>query len=117
MNIITGYLSATSGVAKVADIDVLEDPIAAEAHRLSAEHPPLYLDMKVSEYLDFVYELKRADTPNRNDHISEICELVGISDVYNRVCKNLSKGYRQRVGLAQALIETPKFILTSPQWA
>ncbi|NLL35146.1 MAG: ATP-binding cassette domain-containing protein [Clostridiales bacterium] len=112
MNIITGYLSATSGVAKVADIDVLEDPIAAKKHiGYLPEHPPLYLDMKVSEYLDFVYELKRADTPNRNDHISEICELVGISEVYNRVCKNLSKGYRQRVGLAQALIGNPEVLI------
>lgn len=112
MNIITGYLSATSGSAKVADIDVLEDPIGAKRHiGYLPELPPLYLDMKVSEYLGFVYELKRADTPNRNDHIKEVCELVGISDVYNRVCKNLSKGYRQRVGLAQALIGNPEVLI------
>ena len=112
MNIITGYLSATSGIAKVADIDVLEDSIAAKMHiGYLPEHPPLYLDMKVSEYLGFVYELKKADTPNRNKHISEVCELVGISDVYNRVCKNLSKGYRQRVGLAQALVGNPEVLV------
>jgi len=112
MNIVTGYLSATSGQAKVAGIDVLEDPIAAKRHiGYLPEHPPLYLDMKVSEYLDFVYELKRASQPNRRKHISEICELVGIDHVYGRVIKNLSKGYRQRVGLAQALIGNPDVLI------
>lgn len=112
MNIITGYLSATSGQAKVAGIDVLDDPIAAKRHiGYLPEHPPLYLDMKVSEYLDFVYELKGASMPNRRRHISEICELVGIEQVYGRVIKNLSKGYRQRVGLAQALIGNPDVLI------
>ncbi|MGI6578041.1 MAG: ATP-binding cassette domain-containing protein [Eubacteriales bacterium] len=112
MNIITGYLSATSGTAKVAGIDVLEDPIAAKKHiGYLPEHPPLYLDMKVSEYLDFVYDLKNANLPNRKKHLSEICELVGIDQVYQRVIKNLSKGYRQRVGLAQALIGNPDVLI------
>jgi len=112
MNIITGYLSATSGTAKVGGIDVLEDPIAAKKNiGYLPEHPPLYLDMKVSEYLNFVYELKNADLPSRKNHIAEICELVGIEEVYQRVIKNLSKGYRQRVGLAQALIGNPTVLI------
>lgn len=112
MNIITGYLSATSGRAKVAGIDVLEDPIAAKRHiGYLPEHPPLYLDMKVSEYLDFVFDLKRVSQTNRKKHISEVCEMVGISHVYGRVIKNLSKGYRQRVGLAQSLIGNPDVLI------
>ena len=113
MNIVTGYLSATSGTAKVAGIDVLEDPIGAKKHiGYLPEHPPLYLDMKVSEYLDFVYELKGVGrNKKRREHLSEICELVGIEQVYGRVIKNLSKGYRQRVGLAQALVGDPDVLI------
>lgn len=114
MNIITGYLSATSGTAKIAGIDVLEDPISAKRHiGYLPELPPLYLDMTVKEYLGFVYELKRAKdrVKNRASHISEICELTGITDVYGRVIRNLSKGYRQRVGLAQSLIGDPDVLI------
>ena len=112
MNIITGDLSATSGTARVAGIDVLQDPITAKKQiGYLPEHPPLYLDMKVSEYLNFVYELKNANLPDRKKHISDICELVGIEEVYQRVIKNLSKGYRQRVGLAQALIGNPNVLI------
>lgn len=111
MNIITGYLSATSGVAKINDIDVLEDPIAAKRHiGYLPEHPPLYLDMTVREYLDFVYELKKAKMPQKK-HIDNICEIVGIKNVYNRMTRNLSKGYRQRVGLAQALVGDPEVLI------
>lgn len=112
MNIITGYLSASSGTAKVAGIDVRDDPIAAKKHMgYLPEHPPLYPDMKVSEYLEFVYELKGKRLPNKQKHISGICELVGIAQVFGRVIKNLSKGYRQRVGLAQALIGNPEVLI------
>jgi len=114
MNIITGYLSATSGTAKIAGIDVLEDPIAAKRHiGYLPELPPLYLDMTVREYLGFVFELKRAKEriTDRAGHISEICELTGITHVYDRVIRNLSKGYRQRVGLAQALIGDPDVLI------
>ncbi len=111
MNIITGYLSATSGTVTVDGIDIMEDPIAAKAKiGYLPEHPPLYLDMTVKEYLGFVYELKKATQP-RTAHIDEICELVRISDVYKRPIKNLSKGYRQRVGIAQAMIGNPQVLI------
>ncbi len=111
MNMITGYLSSTSGTATIDGYDILED--ASEAKRLVGylpELPPLYLDMTVAEYLNFVYELKKC-TLNRKKHIKEICEVTKISDVYGRIIRNLSKGYRQRVGIAQALIGNPKVII------
>ncbi len=111
MNILTGYLSASTGVVKINDIDVLEDPNKAKAYiGYLPELPPLYLDMTVREYLDFVYDLKKC-TINRRKHIAEICRLVHIEDVYGRLIKNLSKGYRQRVGFAQALIGNPPVLI------
>jgi len=112
MNILTGYLSATDGVAKVAGIDVLEDPIAAKKHiGYLPEQPPLYVEMTVDEYIGFVYELKKAKMPSRRKHIDELYNRVGIGDVRSRVIKNLSKGYRQRVGLAAALIGDPDVLI------
>ena len=111
MNIVTGYLSATSGTVTIDGVDIMEDPIAAKSKiGYLPEHPPLYLDMTVKEYLGFVYELKKATQP-RNAHIDEICELVKISDVYKRPIKNLSKGYRQRVGIDQAMIGNPQVLI------
>lgn len=111
MNILTGYLSATSGSAKIGGVDILEDPIEAKKQiGFLPEHPPLYLDMTVKEYLDFVYDIKKVDFPRR-PHINEICELVKIQDVYGRQIQHLSKGYRQRVGLAQALMGNPKVLI------
>lgn len=111
MNILTGYLSSSSGSAKINGIDVLEDPIKAKKEiGYLPEHPPLYLDMTVKEYLDFIYDLKKCDI-KRDEHIAEICRLVKIDHVYNRLIKNLSKGYRQRVGLAQALVGNPKVLI------
>lgn len=111
MNILTGFLSATSGVARINGIDVLENPIDAKKQvGYLPEHPPLYLDMTVKAYLNFVFDLKKVKFP-RNSHIAEVCGLVKIEDVFERVIKNLSKGYRQRVGLAAALIGNPKVLI------
>ena len=113
MNIITGYMSSTSGTVSIGGIDILENP--TEAKRFIGylpEQPPLYLDMTVREYLNFVYELKGCKL-NRKKHLAEICEVVKISDDYNknRLIKNLSKGYKQRVGIAQALVGNPRVII------
>ncbi len=111
MNILTGYLSSTSGSVSVADINVLDNPLEAKKHiGYLPEQPPLYLDMTVEEYLIFNYELKGCKL-NRDKHLAEICDVVKIKDVYKRVIKNLSKGYRQRVGIAQALIGSPEVII------
>ena len=111
MNILTGYLSATSGDALINGINILENP--TEAKKLIGflpEQPPLYMDMTVKDYLNLVYDLKGCKL-NRKEHIKEICELVKITDVYSRLIKNLSKGYKQRVGLAQALIGNPPVLI------
>ena len=111
MNIITGYLSATSGEVTVFGKNILEEP--NEVKKMIGylpEQPPLYLDMTVKEYLNFMYELKKVKLP-REKHIKEICELVQISNVYNRLIGNLSKGYKQRVGIAQALLGNPPVLI------
>ncbi len=111
MNILTAYLSSTSGKAEIDGVDILENPLEAKKKiGFLPEQPPLYLDMTVEEYLNFVYELKGC-TLNRKKHLAEICEVVKITNVYKRMIKNLSKGYKQRVGIAQALIGNPKVII------
>ena len=111
MNIITGYLSSTEGSVKVGGYDILENPNEAKKHiGYLPEHPPLYMDMTVKEYLNFVYDIKKVHLP-REAHIREICNLVRINDVFNRVIKHLSKGYQQRVGIAQALIGNPELLI------
>lgn len=111
MNIITGYLSSTSGTVTIDGHEILEDPIEVKKRiGYLPEHPPLYLDMTVKDYLGFMFDLKKVKLPKKQ-HIEEICNVVKIADVYNRVIKNLSKGYRQRVGLAQALLGNPDVLI------
>ena len=111
MNILTGYLSLTQGKVTIDGFDVAENPEQAK-RRIGylPELPPLYLDMKVREYLNFVYDLKKVKFP-KGPHIDEIMRLVRIDHVQNRLIKNLSKGYRQRVGFAQALIGNPDVLI------
>lgn len=111
MNILTGYLSSSSGEAYINGHEILENPIEAKKEiGYLPEFPPLYMDMTVKEYLYFIYELKGVKLP-RNTHLKEICELVKIDNVYNRMIKNLSKGYKQRVGVAQALVGNPNVLI------
>lgn len=111
MNILTGYISSTSGQALINGVDILEDPMKAKKDiGYLPEIPPLYLDMTVKEYLNFVYDLKKCKLP-RKAHLADVCDLVKITDVYDRIIRNLSKGYKQRVGLAQALIGNPPILI------
>ena len=111
MNILTGYLSATSGAAYVNGINIVENPIEAKRYiGFLPEQPPVYPDMTVMEYLNFVYELKGCEL-EREPHLEEVLSVVRLGDVRNRLIKNLSKGYKQRVGIAQALINDPKVII------
>ena len=111
LNILTGYLSATEGSAKINGIDILENPLEAKKNiGFLPEQPPLYMDMTVKEYLNFVYDLKNCKL-DRERHIKEICSVVKLDEVYKRVIRNLSKGYKQRVGIAQALIGNPPVLI------
>ena len=111
MNILTGYISCTDGKALIDGVDILEDPIKAKKQiGYLPELPPLYMDMTVKEYLYFVYDLKKCKLP-KVSHLKDICGLVKIDHVYNRIIKNLSKGYKQRVGLAQAVLGFPEIII------
>ncbi len=111
MNMLTGYLSSSAGTISVAGIDILEKPLEAKKKiGYLPEQPPLYLDMTVDEYLNFAYELKDCKY-DRKKHLDEICEVVKISDMRSRLIRNLSKGYKQRVGIAQALVGNPPVII------
>ena len=111
MNVLTGYLSATSGRAEIDGSDIADDPMGAKKRiGYLPEQPPVYPDMTVFEYLRFVCELKGV-TKDKEKHINEVCATVKIADVGNRLIKNLSKGYRQRVGIAQAIVGDPELII------
>ena len=112
MNIITGYLSSTEGEVKVDGIDVLENPIEAKKKiGYLPEIPPLYIDMTVEEYLEFACDLKHVPAASRKETIDKVCKLARVSDVKERLIRNLSKGYRQRVGLAQAMVGNPEILI------
>lgn len=112
MNIITGYIGATSGEVKINGFDMNKNPKEAKkCIGYLPELPPLYGDMKVQEYLQFAAELKGIDKHQRKADIRQAAELTGLEEVTQRLIKNLSKGYRQRVGLAQALLGMPEIII------
>ena len=111
MNMLTGYISSTSGQALINGVDILEDPIKAKPYiGYLPELPPLYLDMTVKGYLNYIYDLKKCKLP-RKAHLNEVMTLTKVNDVKDRIIKNLSKGYKQRVGLAQALVGNPPVLI------
>ena len=112
MNIITGYLASTEGEVLINGHNILEEPEEAKkCIGYLPELPPVYTDMTVLEYLKFVAELKKIPKDQRKKQILEVMNLVKITDMQNRLIKNLSKGYRQRVGLAQAVLGYPPIII------
>jgi len=112
MNIMTGYISATEGDVIIDGHDILEEPEEAKrAIGYLPEIPPLYVDMTVREYLKFAAELKGVKKKNMEQNLSRVMNLTKITDVADRLIKHLSKGYRQRVGLAQALLGYPKVLI------
>lgn len=115
MNMLTGYISSTSGKILINGHDIVENPMEAKKNiGYLPELPPLYLDMTLDEYLNFVYDLKGVTLP-RKKHLEEIKALTSLSHVSGRLLRNLSKGYRQRAGLAQALVgDPPVLILDEP---
>ena len=112
MNIITGYISATSGTVKVNGYDIYDDPEKAKACiGYLPEQPPVYPDMKVREYLSFVADLKKVKKSEKEKKIRYVMKSTKIMDVSERLIKHLSKGYKQRVGFAQAIIGYPEVII------
>ncbi len=111
LNMITGYLSSTSGSITVEGCDVFTRPKEAKAKiGYLPEQPPLYPEMTVRKYLEFIFDLKKVRLPKK-EHIDEVLTIVKLSDVADRVIRNLSKGYRQRVGLAGALMGNPPVLI------
>lgn len=112
MNIITGYLAATSGEVKINGFDVLKQPEEAKkCVGYLPELPPLYMDMTVKEYLDFVAELKKIEKSLRAGYVKEAMKITKTEEVSGRLIRNLSKGYRQRVGFAQAVLGYPEILI------
>lgn len=112
MRIITGYMPPTKGSVYISDVDVFEDPETAKSYiGYLPENPPLYEDMIVREYLDFVAEIKKVPKNEKNSRIHYVMDKCGIIDVGKRIIGHLSKGYRQRIGIAQALINDPDVLV------
>ncbi|NLY90931.1 MAG: ATP-binding cassette domain-containing protein [Firmicutes bacterium] len=112
MNIITGYLSATEGSVTIDGLDLIDHPMEVKRKiGYLPEFPPLYPEMTVSEYLNFVAEIKKVTPAEKKESLEKIMDLVKIGDVRGRLIKNLSKGYKQRVGLAQALVGNPTILI------
>ena len=112
MNMITGYIASTEGTVKIDGHDILEEPEAAKkCIGYLPEQPPVYFDMTVLEYMKFVADLKKIPKDKKANMIEEVMDMVKISDMRNRLIKNLSKGYRQRVGLAEAIMGYPEVII------
>ncbi|VYT10259.1 putative ABC transporter ATP-binding protein YxlF [uncultured Blautia sp.] len=112
MNMITGYIAYTEGKVVIDGHDILEEPEEAKkCIGYLPEQPPLYFDMTVLEYMKFAADLKKIPRKERESMIEEVMDMVKITDMKNRLIKNLSKGYRQRVGLAQAILGYPEVII------
>lgn len=112
MNIITGYIGPSEGTVKIDDFDILQQPKKAKKKiGYLPELPPLYMDMTVDEYLKFVCKIKRIENKKISETIDTTCSIVNVTNYRNRLIKNLSKGYKQRVGLAQAIIGNPEVLI------
>lgn len=112
MNMIAGYLPMSGGTVSIYDCDITKDPVKAKRNiGYLPEIPPVYPDMKVCEYLSFCAGLKKIPAGERKNEIKRVSELLKITDVSKKLIRNLSKGYKQRVGFAQALLGNPKFLI------
>lgn len=112
MNMITGYIASTEGTVTIDGHDILDEPEQAKkCIGYLPEMPPLYFDMTVGEYMNFVADLKKIPKDKKKSMVEEVMDMVKITDMKNRLIKNLSKGYRQRVGLAQAILGYPEVII------
>lgn len=112
MKIITGFMSPTSGVAKVCGFDVFENPIEVKKRiGYLPENPPLYVDMTVDDYLKFVMDLKQVPHQNKSENLESALAKTHLTNVRKRIIKNLSKGFKQRVGIAQALVSNPEILI------